>query len=973
MEMVARYYPDVPVSGIASGHFALNGPLSDLAATARIETPGGPVVADARFDAFDPGAHYRLEASVADFDLSGLLAEAPEPTRFSAKAFVDGRGFDPASMWASARLEVGSARVGHLDVDTAATFMRIAAGVLTFDTIMANTSVVDLDGSGTLALADGAPEGEVRLAFLGETLDGLRPFLLGETVIAGDTLTEIERLSLAMEGLDPDDLPDVDELTVTGRLAGDVTVRGGIRDFRTDGTVALEGVVYGEHSLRRANATFFAEGLRTPEWRVVSTLSADTIEVFDRSFAGAFAEGEYRGRDGGGEGQGSLRIQRDGVEDYRVRAAVEVEPDGGVVNLDELTLRFDAVQWNLGAPSIIAWSDDAVTVRDFRLIRPGVDGMRLEADGRIPFDGEIDFRLLVDALNLSRIAQLAQMDTEVAGTLSMGVEVTGHTREPIMNGTVFARDVRYDEFALSSIEGELSYLDRQLFGELEAWHGGRQVFSLAGNAPLDLALRDIERRLLDAPMELRVMVDSFPAANALSFLEDMRNVEGVLAGQLDIGGTPREPSPTGSMRLRGGAATLPALGVRYTGVEANLLLDADGRVLVNAAALSRGTARVEGTVQLDPFSDPSFDLLIVTNNFLAVDRRDMTARMGGEVNLTGRYSQPEIRGDVRVQEATLFLDEFVRTADIIDLTDPSFWNVVDTSVVAAQPIIEAQNPFLQNLQLDVNLVVARDTWLRSREINVEMGGELAVNYNRSRNELVLSGSLQAIRGAYTQFGRQFQVREGTVDFPGTPGIDPNMNIQAVNRLRTAEGEPLDIIATVRGTLTNLRVQLSSESQPPIAESDLVSYLIFGRPSYALASGEQSILQGTRGAVESLGAGALASQLGSVFAPLLGVDYFAVTQGDQGTEVGADRVTGAFAATQFEVGQYFLDNLFVAFLYRPQANQLPGVRAEWRFSDLWTVESFVEDRFSRSGITGFSELGFQLSKVIGVSIFREWGY
>ena len=132
----------------------------------------------------------------------------------------------------------------------------------------------------------------------------------------------------------------------------------------------------------------------------------------------------------------------------------------------------------------------------------------------------------------------------------------------------------------------------------------------------------------------------------------------------------------------------------------------------------------------------------------------------------------------------------------------------------------------------MNLELVRDGWLRGRDLNVEMEGQLQVVWDRMERDLAMVGSLDAIRGVYSFVGRQFQVQEGTVSFLGTPGMNPNLDIQALNRLRTADNDRLDIVAHVQGTLLSPRVSLSSNAPFPIAESDLVSYLIFGRPTYA---------------------------------------------------------------------------------------------------------------------------------------------
>jgi translocation and assembly module TamB len=482
-------------------------------------------------------------------------------------------------------------------------------------------------------------------------------------------------------------------------------------------------------------------------------------------------------------------------------------------------------------------------------------------------------------------------------------------------------------------------------------------------------------------VDLVLSVDSLPAATLLAMLEPLEDVEGILDGQMEFRGPPRDLRPSGALRLSGGALSLPEIGLRPRGIEAEFTVEPDGVVRVTAEARSAGTAHVEGTVDLSDLTDPGFDLQIDASGFQAVDRRDLEARIGGTVNLAGSYTRPRITGSVRVEQGEMFLEEFARTAEVVDLTDPAFFDVVDTTLVAVRPVLEAaQNPFLQNLRVDVDLGIQRDFWLRSREMNVEILGDLIVAFDRARTEILLVGTLEANRGNYVAFGRQFQVRGGTVEFVGTPGVNPSLNIEAVNRLRREGGEPLDIVASVQGTLMNPRISLTSDAQPPIAQSDLISYLIFGRPAYALGSGETSVLEGAAGAGVSAVTGTIATQLSQVLARQIGLDFFTITQAQQTDGAGlAPSLGGTFAGTQIEVGQYLRENLFLALVLRPlrgiggtQAN-LPGARLEWRFSDTWTMEGFVEDRFGRQGVISFGEAGLRVSRIFGVELYREWGY
>ena len=263
---------------------------------------------------------------------------------------------------------------------------------------------------------------------------------------------------------------------------------------------------------------------------------------------------------------------------------------------------------------------------------------------------------------------------------------------------------------------------------------------------------------------------------------------------------------------------------------------------------------------------------------------------------------------------------------------------------------------------------------------MELDGDLQVLYDRLTQDLALVGTLQAVRGSYGAFGRQFQVQGGTLRFLGTPGINPDLNIQASNRVRSAQGESFDIIAGVTGTLVSPRIGLSSD-QAGITEDDLLSYLYFGRPTYALTSGQsRAVGAALLGSGMTLGISTLSNRLGAAVAQGLGlgVDYLSVTQDDLGA-LGDQSFRGVLNNTVVETGKYLADDLFLTLLLRPLSNQgagsqFAGVRLEWVASNAYTIESFWEDRFIRAGVGGFKELGLtNPEKGIGLFIFREWAY
>jgi hypothetical protein len=261
---------------------------------------------------------------------------------------------------------------------------------------------------------------------------------------------------------------------------------------------------------------------------------------------------------------------------------------------------------------------------------------------------------------------------------------------------------------------------------------------------------------------------------------------------------------------------------------------------------------------------------------------------------------------------------------------------------------------------------------------------------RSMQDIRLAGELSAVRGTYqldyAPFTRRFQIREGTVEFPGTPGLDPNLSITTVYRARPLEGEPIDILALVGGTLLSPRIRLSSERDPPISESDLASYLFFGVPTSALSLAQSRSVAAFGGRLGSAGdltfnalrtstLGYLAGGLQSLAQDYNLLDYVSLTasQGSDGTQNPVGFNFNSFLAdTRLEIGRYFPPVFVIYSQQLASSSSGIGVRIEWRFLPTYTLEVFTEDRFSRGRPLGI-ENSAAFKRVYGFFLFKEWSY
>ncbi len=962
--------------GVARGTVRAEGALSAMVLSTELTTGGGELTLESHFDARSPLTSYRVLGEARGFDMPQVLPTLPEGTIFSGSLDLRGEGGDLRTAELTGDVQLTRSRFARLDVDTASIQLRISGGVLTVDTLQSVVGGVTVEGAGRLATTGTGSGDELRVRFETENMEGLRPLLLGRDVIARDTLSALELSILALEDIDPDTLPTLEEIFVSGRMDGELTIGGSLEELDVTGRARLEDGLYGGDRVGEAAVQFSAFSLFSPERDVEAQIDGDDIRILGRVFDSVSVRLEYQEP----RGRVNLLVVRSEEESYQAALALEREDSVRTLHLDELVLRFADERWNLGGPATIAWDPAGLTVRDLRVIRPGVGGMRFRARGRLPFEGDADFDLSVQGLDVSRIARVLQLSERLEGVVDLELEVTGSDTEPIMSGTLSTADFRFRAYDFERLVGAWDYQDRIATGELELWRDTVQVLTVTGELPLDLAFHTVPDRIPDEPIDLVVVSRQLPLSLLMAPFESYQEVTGALSGRVELGGTTESLAPSGQLTVSEGGVFLRGLGVRHQDMNGTLDWFPDGRVAVDGSVRALGTATVQGTVLLAPASDPGFDLAVSLDGFQGMDRQDVTGRLSGDFRLEGSYRRPVISGNLLVDEGTLFVEEFQRAAQIVDLSDPAFYEVVDTTVVDLRPLLAGQNPFLRNIRMEnMTLSVQRNSWIRSDRMDVELDGELQVLYDRLTQDLAMVGSLEAVRGSYTAFGRQFQVDGGTLRFLGTPGINPDLNITASNRVRSAQGDRFTITAAVTGTLVSPRIGLTSD-QAGVTEDDLLSYLYFGRPTYALTTGQARDLgaAGTLlGSGVTLGLSTFTNRLGSAVAQELGVDYLTISQEDLGA-LGDISLRGTLGNTVVETGFYVADDFFVTVLLRPllsqgAGSQFAGIRFEWVASNAYTIESYYEDRFFRGRVVGFGELGIQNEKGFGLFIFREWAY
>jgi autotransporter translocation and assembly factor TamB len=363
------------------------------------------------------------------------------------------------------------------------------------------------------------------------------------------------------------------------------------------------------------------------------------------------------------------------------------------------------------------------------------------------------------------------------------------------------------------------------------------------------------------------------------------------------------------------------------------------------------------------------------------------------IRLAGTMRAPTLTGRLIVDGAIYLADRDIARKQNVEIP-------VDSVTRARGAILDT---LMSNLRVEnVTITLGEDVRLRSAEANVKLSGSLQLQASTNRSRRIntssgvaiplfdLDGVLLTESGNYNlNLGvvqREFTVlQNGTVTFDGDPN-NPLLDIRAQHNVRRPGDRDLGVIVNLHGRLLPYPViDFGSNADYAIAQSDLISYLLIGRPGFDYAANtgtSQTIASFLSPTLSAVAADQLRSRLGLTFIDAL---QFQLGSSDLSGTAGSnfrDILTGATigAEKQFKSVFVSLNTGFCQF-QNPNQNfdfrQLLGAKAEWRFAPQKanTALKLSYDPPAASRICGQqSIIGFvNIPSQYGLSFSHSWRF
>jgi hypothetical protein len=1008
---VGRFVPALELRGAAAGPIRLTGTMHNLAVNSSLRfTDGGELDVRGSLDLASTEKGYDLAAAMKLFNANTVVARLPQ-TSLTAKMTAKGRGFSPATMTMTATADVAASQYDSLAIDSASLRVGIANGMLTARKIALSGSRAIVTAAGTFGLAEGR-SGQLVVRGQLDSLQRFARFFPHDTGMVAprparvakamaqareDSLriaraTEVER---AVTGAPAPKLkanipPPVRADSVSGHVQLAATITGGLSRFDARARMAGADFAAFGSTAAAARADLAWTNARTPQSKIAIGVQLDAASVKGFALDSVDTRLSYSNN----TGTVDVGVWQDHVREYSLAGDYVLRLDEKELRLARSQLRFDTTVWRGTRTAAIRWGARGIEIRNLEL-RNGANG-RIYANGLLPTKGNASLQVAIDNFQVSDIAGLMESDLPFDGMFSVNGTIEGTLGDPRFRLALGVAHASYGGTKVPELHGTLNYARRVLTTRIDASReGGTAMATLSGQLPIDLALQrtDTGSRLGRGAVTLDLVADSLPLELIPKFTDAVAGVTGRAAGKIAVRGTIAKPQLAGALALDRGYFKIVATGMQMRNVAGFVRMRNDTVYVDSISGTASGPVRLSGTIGVSSFSNPDFDLHLFAQNARVLDNEQGMLRADAELTMAGPMSATYVSGRTRVRSGVIYIPE-PDNKSVISAGDPALFNVIDTSVVTDREMLPTQSPLLAGLRMDVTLHVSRNTWVRSREANVEIytaDEGLSVHVDRAKQTLALDGVVSTDNGQYTFLTKRFTIKRGSAMFIGASGtngepMNPTLQVTGEYQVTLPQQTALNIQVLIGGTLLRPKLTLQSDAQPPLSQSDLLSYLAFGRSSSSLLQNEGSSassgnasgsIVGTGAAMAykrlaAVGIGVIADQFEGEASRSLGADVFNITPADVAPEIYTPNgISDFLAGTQVELGKYIDPRTYLSL--RAAGKGYPGIGLRQRTAKGFIYEMSFEPRFPVTAPSLDAAGNRHQFGVFGAFVTREWRF
>lgn len=564
--------------------------------------------------------------------------------------------------------------------------------------------------------------------------------------------------------------------------------------------------------------------------------------------------------------------------------------------------------WRQVAPAALRASRASITLEE-NCWRDGEAHLCLKGTWQTPSTAQAELRWRAVPLRLVH-------ELSPASAITLSGAVDGEATVQYADRTLRQLDAR-----LAARDGSVEYplasdgtRHRVNFKKLDAT--GQANPGRGAQIRLDLAMEDQQHLRLDVRLpdwELSAPVTpGQPIDGNLSlqvndltplalWFPDAQASRGIVQAELGISGTIDAPRARGKLRLEADTLTIPRLGLDLQAVSVTTAIESGNRWRLNASARSGGAdLRIEGQGSFVSVTEWQAQLKIHGERVEAL--RTPVAHVFASPNLQFEITPGIVRvsGTVTIPEAKIELIAPQGTAaspDVVIVGGPATETPASTWKTTGQ----------------IQLVLGDNIRLTGQGFSGRLAGKLQLGFGPD-GTINGHGELRTADARYRARGQNLTVTQGRLLYAGESIDNPGLDIIAVRKTG-------DVEAGFRITGTAKKPEVRLFSTPLMDDSDILSYIILGRPmSQATSSDGQALYQAAT-SLAIIGGELLADHIATQF----GLQEVRIETGEQAAD------------TALVLGKSLSPRLYIRYI-QGLVDASSAFQIRYDLSERWTVQT-----------------------------------
>ena len=644
----------------------------------------------------------------------------------------------------------------------------------------------------------------------------------------------------------------------------------------------------------------------------VGGLSVDTLEL-DASWAQERVDAtvSLAGVDSGGQrldrvvakAVGRIDRHRVTLEGDGAELAFSVAAEGGVDG-ETWRGRLEALQladsplgdWQLKEPAGLVIGGTQVALQPACLVHAG-ESLCLNGGWQAPDRIQASGR--ATALGLQRLSPLLPGEGTIEGVLDAAFEIAGTTAAPVVTATLRPGDgVIRAETDTEPIE--VSYRDARADIRFEQDRGSVSINLLLDDDGVTRGNIEIGP---DRPQGRKLSGSIravFPDLSLVAgFVPVLTDISGGFRLDAGLAGTTLAPRVNGRMSIDNARAAVVPAGITLDEIDLVVAGDGIAPLAVDGKLRSGdGTLLLQGRVGPLAEGDLPVELDIRGERFQAVRLPEVSAWITPDIQFRGAGDY-RVTGTLKIPRAVIEIESLPEGAVSVSS---------DEIIVGdKEPVQRAASTRVSG---DVRVELGDEVTFEGFGLSTGLIGAIRARFDQRGNQV--DGRIEMRDGAYKAYGQDLKIEQGRLLFAGPPE-SPDVDLRAVRVSR--DGQVRAYLA-MSGPLREPRPRIYSE--PPLAESEALAYLLTGRGLSQADSGAQFDIASAAFALGVAKGDPLLQNISEQF----GLDDLRIETGEDG-----------FESSTLLLGRYLNPDLYVGYtqeLFNPEGAVLVRMRLNRRF-------------------------------------------